>query len=1092
MVNKIIEFCSRNRFFTFLFTGMAILGSLYAIRNIPLDAIPDLSDVQVIIFTEWPGRSPDILEDQVTYPIVSAMIAAPKVKVVRGYSFFGLSFVYTIFEDGTDIYWARSRTLELLSKIRGNLPEGVNPALGPDATGVGWVFEYALVDETGQNSLAELRSFQDWYLRYWLQSVPGVAEVASLGGFTKQYQVEIDPNRLLAYNIPLHEVIEAIQSSNNDVGGRVLEMTGTEYMIRGRGYIRSLKDIEEIAVLSDIRGNPIRVKDLAHVQFGSDMRRGAAELNGMGEVVGGVVVMRFGENAYDVIERVKTKLKEVEPSFPKGVKLVTTYDRSGLIERSIHTLQKKLLEEMLVVALVILLFLWHFRSSLVPILSLPIAVLLSFIPMYYLGVTSNIMSLGGIAIAIGAMVDAAIILVENAHKRLEEWKEHGEKEPLFDVLLHACQEVGRPIFFSLLVIAVSFMPIFALTGQEGRLFKPLAFTKNFSIFFAALLAITLAPALIQILLRPGKERELRPRWLSKIYNFVVAGKIHKEENHPVSKSLFRIYAPILNWILENRKTVIVIMALMILTIFPLYSRLGSEFMPPLNEGDLLYMPTTLPGISVEEAKKWLQIQDKLIKTFPEVNTVFGKIGQARTATDPAPFEMVETVVQLQPMRQWPKIDHERWYSSWMPDRLKFPFRWIWPEQKRRSWEELVQALNQTLQLPGTSNAWVMPIKTRIDMLTTGIRTPVGIKIFGPDLATIQKIGEHIEGVLPQVEGTRSVFSERVTGGYYLDFKLRRESIARYGLTIGDAEEIIETAIGGMEIATTIEGRERYTVNVRYPRELRSDLNQLRRVLVPLPSGAQIPIGEIADLEITMGPPSLRDENGMLTGWVFIDIFEDRDIGGYVEEAKALISSEVELSAGYYLSWSGQFEYMERAKQRLLVVVPVTLLLIALLLYMNTGSGIKTGIVLLAVPFSLIGAFGILWILGYNVSVAVWVGIIALAGVDAETGVVMLLYLDLAYEQWVKKGKMQNWEDLKEAIHHGAVQRLRPKLMTVGALFMGLLPIMWAPIHESGADMMKRIAAPMVGGILTSFIGELLVYPAIFAIWKGRTLKRNVP
>lgn len=1083
MVNKIISFCSHNRFFTFMFVACITLWSLYAMKNIPVDAIPDLSDVQVIVFTEWPGRSPDLVEDQITYPIVTSMIAAPKVKVVRGYSFFGLSFVYIIFEDDTDIYWARSRTLEYMSKIQGNLPRGANPYLGPDATGVGWIYEYALVDKTGQNSLADLRTFQDWYLRYWLESVPGVAEVASVGGFVKQYQIEIDPNRLLAYNIPLKKVIRTIQASNNDVGGRVLEMAGTEYMIRGRGYIQSLKDVEEIAVGADMKGNPIRIKDIAHVQYGPDIRRGAAELDGEGEVVGAIVVMRYGENALDVIERLKAKFEEVKGAFPPGVELVTTYDRSSLIERSIATLIKKLGEEMLIVALFIIIFLWHFRSALVPIITLPIAAALSFIPMYYLGTTSNIMSLGGIAIAIGAMVDAAIISVENAHKRLEEWKEKGEKEPRFNVLLHACQEVGRPLFFSLLVIAVSFMPIFALTAQEGRLFKPLAFTKNFSMFFAALMAITLAPVLIQIFLRPAKEKKIGPPWFSKIYNFMVAGKIYSEEEHPISRFLFKVYTPVLDFVLKRHKTVLIVSGVLILSIFPIYSQLGSEFMPPLNEGDILYMPTTLPGISIESSKKWLQVQDKLIKTFPEVKTVFGKIGRARTPTDPAPLSMVETLIQLNPIKEWPAIYHERWYSSWLPRWLKFFVTPYWPEMKPRTWEELIAALDKKVRFPGAPNAWIMPIKTRIDMLTTGIRTPIGIKVFGPDLATIQKIGEHIEAILPQIEGTRSVFSERVTGGYYLDFKIRRESIARYGLTVEDAENIVETAIGGKNITTTIEGRERFPVNVRYPRELRSDLDQLKRVLVPTPLGAHIPIEQIADLKITMGPPAIKDENGMLTGWVYIDITEDRDIGSYVKEAKALIGKEVKIPPSYYLSWSGQFEYMERARKRLLLLVPITLIIIIILLFINTGNWAKTGLVLMAVPLSLIGTFWLLWILNYNMSIAVWVGIIAMAGVGAETGIIMLLYLDLAFEDQVKQGKMKTWENLKEAIYNGAVLRVRPRLMAVGTTFMGLLPIMWAATHESGADVMKRIAAPMVGGILTSFFGALLVFPVIFALWK---------
>lgn len=1091
MITKLIALCSRNRFFTFLFTGVALVLSLYAIKNIPLDAIPDLSDVQVIVLTEWPGRSPDLIEDQITYPIVSSMLAAPKVKVARGYSFFGISFVYLIFEDGTDMYWARSRVLEYLNKIRGSLPAEVNPHLGPDATGVGWVFEYALVDETGKNSLADLRSFQDWYLRYWLESVPGVAEVASIGGFVKQYQIEIDPNRLLAYDIPIKKVVRAIQDSNNDVGGRVLEMAETEYMIRGRGYIRSLKDVEEIAIGPDIKGNPIHVRDIANVQFGPDIRRGAAELDGKGEVVGGIVVMRYGENALATIKRVKERIDQIRPSLPPGVELITTYDRSSIIIRSIKTLIKKIAEELGIVSLVIILFLWHFRSALVPIITLPVACLFAFIPMFYINITSNIMSLGGIAIAIGAMVDAAIILVENAHKRIEHWEKDGRKEPLFDVLLQACQEVGRPIFFSLIVIAVAFMPIFALTGQEGRLFKPLAITKNFSMFFAALMAVTLAPVLIQIFVKPKKEKVEGKSWYKKTYNFITAGKLYAEEKHPLSRFLFRVYTPVLDFVLRKRKAVIAIASLLILAIFPIYHQLGSEFMPPLNEGDILYMPTTLPGISIETAKKWLQVQDKLIKTFPEVVTVFGKIGRARTATDPAPLSMVETTIQLKPMNQWPKVYHKQWYSEWAPDWLKSQLKIYWPEMKRRSWEELIQELDETVDLPATTNAWIMPIKTRIDMLTTGIRTPVGIKVYGPDLNRIQKIGERIESILPQVQGTRSVYSERVTGGYYLDFEIRRDRIARYGLSVADAEMIVETAIGGKNITTTIEGRERYPVNVRYPRELRSSLDLLQRVLVPTPAGAQIPIGQIADIKISMGPPSIKDENGMLTGWVYVDINEGRDIGRYVKEAKELIATHIEIPAGYYLSWSGQFEYMQRAKQRLLLIVPITLLIIIVLLFLNTGSWIKTGIVLLAVPFSLIGAFGLLWLLNYNMSIAVWVGIIALAGVDAETGVVMLLYLDLAYENAIKNGKMKTWDDLKTAIHDGAVRRVRPKLMAAGTTIIALLPIMWAATHESGADVMKRIAAPMVGGLITSFIGVLLVYPVIFAMWKGyREMKRE--
>ncbi|PIP82168.1 MAG: CusA/CzcA family heavy metal efflux RND transporter [Elusimicrobia bacterium CG22_combo_CG10-13_8_21_14_all_63_91] len=1073
MIPRLIAWCVKNRFFVFLGTGFGILWGVFALRSIPLDAIPDLSDVQVIVFTEWQGRSPDLVEDQVTYPIVTSMVAAPKVKTARGYSFFGLSFVYVIFEDGTDIYWARSRILEYLSKIRGKLPDGVNPTLGPDATGVGWVFEYALVDKTGQNDLADLRSFQDWYLRYYLESVPGVAEVASVGGFVKQYQVEVDPDALLAYGIPLSKVNEAIRRSNNDVGGRVLEMAEREYIVRGRGYIKSLSDIEEIPVGLGEGGVPVLVKNVARVRFGPEMRRGAAELDGEGEVVGGVVVMRFGENALSVIDRVKKKLTAVKSALPPGVEVVVVYDRSDLIKRSISTLTHKLGEEMLVVAVVIFVFLWHFRSALLPILTLPVAVLLSFIPMYYLGVSSNIMSLGGIAIAVGAMVDASVVMVENAHKRLEEWEEGGRKEDVSAVLLRATQEVGRPIFFSLIVIAVSFMPIFTLEAQEGRLFKPLAFTKNFSMFFAAALAVTLVPVLMQILLKPARKLNWRGPF-GRAANFLWAGEIHAEEKHPISRWLFAVYEPVLRWILDRRKTVIAAAAAIVLSAVPVYMQLGSEFMPKLNEGDILYMPTTLPGISIETAKGWLQIQDKLIRRFGEVERVFGKIGRARSATDPAPLSMVETLVKLKPHDEWPEIEKEKSFLGFK-----------WKAKGRRSWEELIDALDAEMRLPGTTNAWTMPIKTRIDMLTTGIRTPIGIKVFGPDRGEIERIGTEIEGLIPAVAGTRSAFAERVTGGYFLDFEVRREEAARYGLTVGAVEDVIESAIGGKNVTTTVEGRERYPVNVRYGRDLRDDLDRLKRVLVPTPTGAQIPIMQVADLWIKTGAPAIKDENGMLTGWVYVDLQTDRDIGSYVEEAKAHLAANLKIPAGYYLEWSGQFEFMERAKRKMMLVLPVTLLVIVVLLFINTGSWVKTGIVLLAVPFSVVGAVWLLWLLDYNMSVAVWVGLIALAGVDAETGVVMLLYLDIAYANAVREKKMRALAQLEEAVMHGAVKRIRPKMMTVGTTFIGLLPIMWAATYESGADVMKRIAAPMVGGILTSFIMELLVYPAIYTVWKWR-------
>ncbi len=893
----------------------------------------------------------------------------------------------------------------------------------------------------------------------------------------------VDPDALVAYGIPLKHVIMSIQRSNNDVGGRILELAETEHFIRGRGYIKQLSDIEDIVLKVNENGIPILVKNVARVAFGPDMRRGAAEFDGKGEAVGGVVVMRFGENALKVIDRIKKKIEEVKSALPPGVELIPVYDRSKLIHRSIDTLKRKLFEEMLVVSLVIIIFLWHFRSALVPIITLPLAVLFAFIPMFHQHLTSNIMSLGGIAIAIGAMVDASIIMVENAHKRLEEWEREGRKEKLADVILHATQEVGRPVFFSLLVIAVSFMPIFTLQAQEGRLFKPLAFTKNYSMFFAAILAITLVPVLMQVFLRPVKGLRIKPRWLSTFTNFFIAGTIHSEDKHPISRFLFSVYQPVLRFVLDWRKTTIGVSVILVILTIPVYLRLGSEFMPPLNEGDILYMPTTLPGISIGKARQWLQIQDKIIKTFPEVETVFGKIGRARTPTDPAPLSMVETIAQLKPHAEWPLVEHRRWYSGWAPAWLKPLLGLIWPEMKRRSWERLINDLDSAMRIPGTTNAWTMPIKTRIDMLTTGIRTPVGIKIFGPDLNVIQRIGERIEATLPQIQGTRSVFAERVTGGYFIDFEIKRAQIARYGLTIEEVETVIETAIGGKNIGMTIEGRERYPINVRYGRELRDDLDKLNRVLVATPTGAQIPMAQLAEIKFVTGPPVIKDENGMLTGWIYIDIFGDRDIGSYVREAKALLKEKIELPAGYYLNWSGQFEYMERARKRLQLVLPLTLLVIFVLIYVNTRSVVETGIVMLAVPFSLIGAFWLLYILDYNMSIAVWVGIIALAGVDAETGVVMLLYLNLAYERMKSQGRMRTLPDLEEAVMDGAVRRVRPKLMAVLTTALGLLPIMWAGTHEAGADVMKRIAAPMVGGIFTSFILVLLVYPAIYVVWK---------
>jgi Cu(I)/Ag(I) efflux system membrane protein CusA/SilA len=1066
LLERIIEASARNFFLVVILVVFGIAGGIWALKKTPLDAIPDLSDVQVIVYTDWEGRSPDLVEDQITYPISTKFIAAPKVKFVRGESMFGKSFVYVIFEDGTDIYWARSRVIEYLNSVRGSLPEGVNPVIGPDATGVGWVYEYALVDKTGKHNLAELRSFQDWHLRYALESVKGVSEVAPVGGFVKQYQVDLDPNKLSAYGIPLNEVANKIRMSNGDVGGKVFEVGSTEYYVRGRGYIKSLADIEDIPLKTQ-SGTPVYVKNVGTVHLGPDIRRGVAELNGEGEVVGGIVVMRYGENALTVIDGIKKKLAEIKSSLPEGVEIVPTYDRSQLINRSIATLREKLIEESIVVALVCLVFLWHIRSALVAIITLPIAILLSFLPMYWMGLTSNIMSLGGIAIAIGAMVDSAIIMVENAHKFLEHFREEKGRDPnnleRIEVIIAAAKSVGRPLFFALLVITVSFIPVFSLEAQEGRLFKPLAFTKTFSMFFAALLGISLVPGLMLLFVR---------------------GKITPEAKNPINRFLIWIYQPAVHFVLRFRwLTIIIALLIMVVSIYP-YKKLGKEFMPPLNEGDILFMPTAVPGMTVTEATKILQIQDRMLREFPEVETVFGKAGQAETPTDPAPVSMFETVVRLKPPEQW---------------------------RPGMTWEKLIAEMNEKMKMPGMANIFWMPIQTRTEMLTTGFRSVLGIKVFGPDLGTIQDVAVQIEKTLSDFPGTRSVFAERTTGGYFLDFTPNREVAARYGLTVGDVNDIVESAIGGKTIATTVEGRERYPISVRYARDFREDLDALKRVLVPVPmteaeatsSGAmagtaaatgtgggskmaQIPISMLADISYKTGPPSIRNENGQLVGFVFVDITGD-DIQGYVDAASKRISETVQFPPGYYIQWAGQFEYLKSAEQKLKLVVPFTLLIIFVLIYLNTKSAIKTMIVLLAVPLSLVGAFWFLYFLGYNMSVAVWVGLIALAGLDAETGVIMLLYLDQAWDKFRAAGRMNSINDLHDAIIEGAVQRIRPKIMTTCAILFGLLPIMWSPVTQSGADVMKRIAAPMIGGVVTSGILQLLLYPAIYVLWRKRHL-----
>jgi Cu(I)/Ag(I) efflux system membrane protein CusA/SilA len=1168
MVERIIELCARNRFLVFLGVAFAALLALYSIRHIQLDAIPDLSDPQVIIFTEWMGRSPTLIEDQVTYPIVSSLISAPQVSAVRGYSMFGMSFIYVIFEEGSDIYWARSRVLEYLSSVRGRLPEGVAPVIGPDASAMGWVFQYALEDKSGKNGLDDLRTFQDFTLRYALGSVKGVAEVASVGGYQKQYQVTVDPSRLRAYDLTIEEVISAIRDSNSDVGGRVIEMTGREYYVRGRGYVQNLSDLERVAVRARGPGGiPILVRDVGSVRFGPDIRRGLLEWNGEGEAVGAVVVMRYGENALEVIERVKQKIEDLKPSFPPGVELKVAYDRSDLIHRSIDTLKHVLLEEAVVVSLVILLFLLHVRSTLLPILSLPLAVGLSFIPMYLLGIPSTIMSLGGIAIAIGATVDAEIVMIEASHKKLELAPPGADRHRL---LAEAAREVTPAIFFSLLIIAVAFLPVFALPGQAGRLFKPLAYTKTFVMLFAALLSITFAPALRDLLIR---------------------GRIRSEKKHPVSRFIITLYRPFVYVALRRPKSTVAIGLLAVLSAVPLALRLGHEFMPPLNEGDMLYMPMTLPNMSIEQAKGQIQRMDRILKSFPEVEAVFGKVGRAESATDPAPIIMLETTIRLRPKETWRKVPRHRFYSSWSPAWLRSPLGRLWPEAQTITWDTLTEEMRQKMQFPGWTGAWTMPIKTRVDMLTTGVRTPIGIKIFGTQVEEIEKVGVKLEQIIAPVSGTRSVFYERSLGGLYLDITPRREALARYGLRVGDVERTIEAAVGGLPIGVTVEGRSRFTINVRYPQDLRSDLEHLRRILVPVPSGGggsgggegkgmqgaldpgarpalvllaqnmpemgsgkssgggprlelpgtgsmadvpaggailppmpptpsgtprgttgagpmgsagtpagsgsaasgrtYVPLGELADIRILGGPPMVRDEGGLLAGYVYVDIDpRGRDIGGYVNDAKAAVrraleKGELRLPPGTFLKWTGQYELLEQMTARMKIVVPLTLMIIIVLLMVHFKNMVEVLIVLLSIPFALVGSVWIMWLLDYRISTAVWVGIIALVGLAAQTGIVMIVYIDQAYERRKRAGKVRDLSDIIQAHMEGTVQRVRPKLMTVGTMLVGLVPLLWAT--GSGADVMKRIAAPMVGGLLTSAFLTLEIIPVVSTYWRQEQL-----
>jgi Cu(I)/Ag(I) efflux system membrane protein CusA/SilA len=1077
MLQRVIDFSLKNKFIVLLATVALVLGGVYAVKNIPLDAIPDLSDTQVIIYTGWEGQAPNIIEDQVTYPITTKMLSVPRQKAVRGYSFYGFSFVYVIFEDGTDPYWARSRVLEYLSGLSGQLPKGVTPSLGPDATGVGWAFMYSI--NSTNRDLAELRSYQDWYLKYQLTAVDGVSEVASVGGFVKQYQVTVDPTKLRAYNLSLKEVSMAIERSNGEVGGRSLELSEREFILRVKGYVQSLDDLRKVAVGVGANGVPILLRDVATIQFGPDMRRGIAEQNGEGETVGGIVVVRYGANANQVISAVKQRLDQAKKALPPDVNYTVVYDRSALIDRAVKTLEEKLLEESLVVALVCLAFLLHLRSALVAIIILPIAVLIAFLVMFGQGISLNIMSLGGIAIAVGAMVDAVIIMIENAHKHLE--RDQGKK-PHWEIIRDAAVEVGPTLFYSLLVITVSFIPVFTLQAQEGRLFKPLAFTKTYSMAAAAVLSLTLAPILM---------------------GWFIRGKIPKEEKNPINRFLIWLYHPVIDFVIQWRWRVVVTAALIVVWVFFPWNRLvtgvvpegrtremalkagvlfpyqniGSEFMPPLYEGDLLYMPTTFPGISPTKARQILQITDRIIKSFPEVKTVFGKAGRAETATDPAPMDMIETTIQLKPEAAWPAVDIKDDHGRVVAHR-------------RRTHDELTDALNDAVQIPGLNNAWTMPIITRIDMLSTGIKTPIGIKVAGPDLHELERIGTEIEAVMRTVPGTASAYAERVNGGRFIEFEINRDAIARYGLTIGDVQDVLSVALGGMPLATTVEGLQRYTINLRYDRDFRSDLRSLQDdIFVPTPSGAQVPLGQLATLKIVDGPMGIKSEGAVPNAWIYVDI-RGVDVGTYVQMAMhavngAIARGAIKLPPGYNIFWSGQYEYMLRAQQRLMIVVPLTLLIIILIIYLNTRSLVKTAIVMLAVPFSLVGAFWIIYLLHYNLSVAVWVGIIALAGLDAETGVVMLLYLDLAYDEWKKKGLMRHAADLRDAIYHGAVKRVRPKAMTACVIIAGLAPILWS--HGTGADVMKRIATPMVGGVVTSTLMELLVYPAIFFLWRSRSL-----
>jgi Cu(I)/Ag(I) efflux system membrane protein CusA/SilA len=1045
MIEKTIDWCNANRFILFFGVLALLLAGVWSLDRIPLDALPDISDVQVIIHTEWMGQPPNLIEDQVTYPIVTAMLAAPHVKAVRAQTMPNDSYVFVVFEDGTDIYWARSRVLEYLEQITGKLPTGVNPMIGPDATGAGWVYEYALVDKSRTHSLADLRSLQDWNVRYALETVPGVSEVATIGGFVKQYQVKLDPNRLLALKVPLQTVIDKIRDSNGEVGGRVLEMSGADYMIRGLGYVHSVSDLEQISVATN-NGTPVLIRDLGVVSLGPDLREGAAEWNGDGETVGGIVVMRYGQNALTVIDGVKQKLAEIQKTLPRGVEIVAGYDRSGLIQESINTLKRDLLEEAIIVSLVIIIFLFHLRSALIPILALPIAVIATFIPMYYLQISSNIMSLGGLALAIGVLVDASIVMVENGYRHLSEAQHQaslkGESVSASErqqILLSAAKQVGRPIFFSLIIIVVSFLPVFLLESQEGRMFRPLAYTKSFAIGFSSVLAITVVPVLMVLFIR-GKR--LRP-----------------EEDNPISRFFQKIYLPVIRWCLHHRTITIVANVIFLLLTIPLLFKIGSQFMPPLYEGSSLYMPTALPGISISSAVDLMQKQDQIIRTFPEVESVFGSVGRSDSATDNAPLDMYDTTIMLKPRDQW---------------------------RKGVTYDSLIAEMDDRLHFPGLSNSWTMPVENRLDMELTGIKTPVGLKIQGPDVDRIQQIGSQIEEILGSVPGTRGIFAERVSQGFYINVDVDRAVAARYGLTVGDVQRAVSSGMGGENIATTVEGRERYSINVRYLADYRNDLNALRRILIMTPTGAQIPLGEVARITLSPGPSMIRDEDGLLTGYVYVDLATS-DYGSYVDNAQRVLDRQLHLPAGYTLKWSGEYEFQLRARKRLTVILPIVFGLIFVLLYMLFQSVTESIVLILPTVYAMTGGLLLQYMMGFNFSVAVWVGYIALFGIAVETGVVMVIYLHEALNRHIAAGQLTH-EGVEAAVIEGAVQRLRPKLMTVAVVMLSLAPILWE--SGIGSDVMKPIAAPIVGGMITSTIHVLILVPVFFAIMKERALKKG--